>query len=100
MANFAAVGIQREREAKFRQRLERYHSPQVVDQILRSSQSKEAPALQAQRCQISVLFADISGLLYYSQFLKYRILLYQLFWQALLVINLFHVGLHKLKHQF
>jgi adenylate cyclase len=61
MANFAAVGIQREREAKFRQRLERYHSPQVVDQILKSSQSKEAPALQAQRCQISVLFADISG---------------------------------------
>jgi adenylate cyclase len=61
MANFAAVGIQREREAKFRQRLERYHSPQVVSQILRSSQSKEAPALQAQRCQISVLFADISG---------------------------------------
>jgi adenylate cyclase len=32
-----------------------------VDQILKSSQSKEAPALQAQRCQISVLFADISG---------------------------------------
>jgi adenylate cyclase len=61
MANFAAVGIQREREAKFRQRLERYHSPQVVDQILKSSQSKEAPALQAQRCEISVLFADISG---------------------------------------
>ncbi|WP_291272505.1 adenylate/guanylate cyclase domain-containing protein [Geothrix sp.] len=61
MANFAAVGIQREREAKFRQRLERYHSPAVVDQILKSSQNKEAPALQAQRCQISVLFADISG---------------------------------------
>ncbi len=61
MANFAAVGIQREREAKFRQRLERYHSPQVVNQILKSSQNKEAPALQAQRCEISVLFADISG---------------------------------------
>ena len=61
MANFAAVGIQRERETKFRQRLERYHSPQVVDQILKSSQNKEAPALQAQRCEISVLFADISG---------------------------------------
>jgi adenylate cyclase len=61
MANFAAVGIQREREARFRQRLERYHSPQVVNQILKSSQSKEAPALQAQRCEISVLFADISG---------------------------------------
>jgi adenylate cyclase len=61
MANFAAVGIAREREAKFRQRLERYHSPQIVDQILKSSQSAEAPALQAQRSQVSVLFADISG---------------------------------------
>jgi adenylate cyclase len=61
MANFAAVGIAREREAKFRQRLERYHSPQIVDQILRSSQSAEAPALQAQRSEVSVLFADISG---------------------------------------
>ena len=61
MANFAAVGIQREREARFRQRLERYHSPAVVDQILKSSQNKEAPGLQAKRCDITVLFADISG---------------------------------------
>lgn len=61
MANFAAVGIQREREARFRQRLERYHSPAVVDQILKNSQSKEAPGLQAKRCEITVLFADISG---------------------------------------
>ncbi len=61
MANFAAVGIAREREAKFRQRLERYHSPQIVDQILKSSQSAEAPVLQAQRSEVSVLFADISG---------------------------------------
>ncbi len=61
MANFAAVGIQREREVRFRQRLERYHSPQVVDQILKSSQNKEAPGLQAKRCDITVLFADISG---------------------------------------
>jgi len=61
MANFAAVGIAREREAKFRQRLERYHSPQIVSQILKSSQSAEAPLLQAQRSEVSVLFADISG---------------------------------------
>ncbi len=61
MATFAAVGIQREREARFRQRLERYHSPAVVNQILKSSQNKDGPMLQAQRCQISVLFADISG---------------------------------------
>lgn len=61
MANFAAVGIQREREARFRQRLERYHSPQVVGQILKAAQSLDAPLLQAQRCEITVLFADISG---------------------------------------
>lgn len=61
MANFAAVGIQREREARFRQRLERYHSPQVVSEILRAAENQDAPLLQAKRCEVSVLFADISG---------------------------------------
>ena len=61
MANFAAVGIQRERETRFRQRLERYHSPQVVSEILKATQNLDAPILQARRCEISVLFADISG---------------------------------------
>jgi adenylate cyclase len=61
MANFAAVGIQREREARFRQRLERYHSPQVVGEILKAAQNLDAPMLQAQRCEVSILFADISG---------------------------------------
>jgi adenylate cyclase len=61
MASFAAVGIQREREARFRQRLERYHSPQVVGEILRAAQNQDAPLLQARRCEITVMFADISG---------------------------------------
>lgn len=61
MANFAAVGIQRERETRFRQRLERYHSPQVVGEILKAAQNLDAPLLQAQRCEITILFADISG---------------------------------------
>jgi adenylate cyclase len=61
MANFVAMGVQREREARFRQRLERYHSPQVVSQILLASNTLDAPLLQAQRCEISILFADISG---------------------------------------
>ncbi len=47
---------------RFRQRLERYHSPQVVSEILRAAQNLDAPILQARRCEISVLFADISGL--------------------------------------
>jgi adenylate cyclase len=61
MANFAAVGIQRERETRFRQRLERYHSPQVVSEILKAAQNLDAPILQARRCEVSILFADISG---------------------------------------
>ncbi|MBK8792654.1 MAG: GAF domain-containing protein [Holophaga sp.] len=61
MGNFAAVGVQRERDSRFRQRLERYHSPQVVSEILKAAQNLDAPLLQAQRCEISVLFADISG---------------------------------------
>jgi adenylate cyclase len=61
MANFAAVGIQRERETRFRQRLERYHSPQVVGEILKAAQNMDAPILQAQRCKVTILFADISG---------------------------------------
>ncbi len=61
MANFAAVGIQHERETRFRLRLERYHSPQVVSEILKAAQNLDAPILQARRCEVSVLFADISG---------------------------------------
>lgn len=70
MANFAAVGIQRDREARFRQRLERYHSPQVVGEILKAAQNAEAPLLQAQRCEITVLFADISGFTHMSEGLE------------------------------
>lgn len=70
MANFAAVGIQRDREARFRQRLERYHSPQVVGEILKAAQNSDAPLFQAQRCEITVLFADISGFTHMSEGLE------------------------------
>lgn len=70
MATFAAVGIQREREARFRQRLERYHSPQVVGEILKATQAHDAPMLQAKRCEITVLFADISGFTRMSEALE------------------------------
>ncbi|MEO8216066.1 MAG: adenylate/guanylate cyclase domain-containing protein [Acidobacteriota bacterium] len=66
LANFAAVAIERaqlsdriEHERKIREKLERYHSPGVVDEIVRGA---AAPTEEAVRtADVSILFADISG---------------------------------------
>lgn len=70
MANFATVGIEQaqlndkiQQETSVRQRLERYHSPSIVDRILRdiSRKSKEEGHLLVQERDVTVLFADIVG---------------------------------------
>jgi adenylate cyclase len=48
------------RERTMRQRLARYNSPQVVEQIMRLSHGKEDEML-AEEHDVSVLFADITG---------------------------------------
>src|SRR5712692_4816681 len=65
LANFAAVAIERaqlteriEEERKIRDRMARYHSPAVVDEIVRGSVSAEA---EVRTADVSILFADISG---------------------------------------
>ena len=65
LANFAAVAIERaqlaekiEEERKIRSRMERYHSPAVVDEIVKGSISTEA---EVRSTDVSILFADISG---------------------------------------
>ena len=65
LANFAAVAIERaqlaekiEEERKIRARMERYHSPAVVDEIVKGSISTEA---EIRSTDVSILFADISG---------------------------------------
>src|SRR5437764_7870292 len=65
LANFAAVAIERaqltehvEAERKIRARMERYHSPAVVDEIVRGSITAEA---EVKSTDVSILFADISG---------------------------------------
>lgn len=65
LANFAAVAIERaqlaekiEEERKIRARMERYHSPAVVDEIVKGSISSEA---EVRSTDVSILFADISG---------------------------------------
>ena len=65
LANFAAVAIERaqlaekiEEERKIRARMERYHSPAVVDEIVKGSISTES---EVRSTDVSILFADISG---------------------------------------
>jgi adenylate cyclase len=67
LANFAAVAIERaqlaekiEEERKIRARMERYHSPAVVDEIVKGSISIENES-EVRSTDVSILFADISG---------------------------------------
>jgi adenylate cyclase len=66
LSNFAAVAIERaqltervEEERKIRARMERYHSPAVVDEIVRGSIAADEEQIRI--AEVSILFADISG---------------------------------------
>jgi adenylate cyclase len=68
LANFAAVAIERaqlsekiEEERKIRARMERYHSPAVVDEIVKGSLRSATDEREIKSAEVSVLFADISG---------------------------------------
>lgn len=70
MANFAAVGIEQaqlaekiQRESSVRERLERYHSPSIVNRILSNlaEGAGDGATLKAEEREVSVLFADIVG---------------------------------------
>ncbi len=70
MANFAAVGIEQaqlneqiQQETSIRERLARYHSPSIVERILRDINKSHATEfrLNAEVRDVSVLFADIVG---------------------------------------
>jgi adenylate cyclase len=67
LSNYAAVAIERARltarvleETRRRERLQRYHSPAVVEQILSADVEGDA-SLLAQERDVSVLFADLVG---------------------------------------
>ena len=66
LANFAAVAIERaqlaekiEQERKIRAKMERYHSPAVIDEIVKGVVSADDTDIRA--AEVSILFADISG---------------------------------------
>ncbi|HEX6088225.1 MAG TPA: adenylate/guanylate cyclase domain-containing protein [Thermoanaerobaculia bacterium] len=65
LANFAAVAIERaqlaekiEQERKIRSKMERYHSPAVIDAIVKGAGIDED---EIKTADVSILFADISG---------------------------------------
>jgi len=64
LANYSAVAIERARlnerirsERAMRDRLERYHSPQVIDAVLRAPEQESTVTLR----ETTILFADIVG---------------------------------------
>lgn len=66
LANFAAVAIERaqlsekiEQERKIRSKMERYHSPAVIDEIVKGVVSADESEIR--NAEVSILFADISG---------------------------------------
>ncbi|MGA7614045.1 MAG: adenylate/guanylate cyclase domain-containing protein [Thermoanaerobaculia bacterium] len=67
LANFAAVAIERaqlneriDHERKIRGKLERYHSPGVIEEIVRGA-ADAAASEEIKSAEVSVLFADICG---------------------------------------
>jgi adenylate cyclase len=66
LANFSAVAIERaqlsekiEQERKIRSKMERYHSPAVIDEIVKGVVSADEEEIRAM--EVSILFADVSG---------------------------------------
>ncbi len=71
LANFAAVAIERiryadraEHERSMRARLERYHSPSVIGEVLSRARSGR---LEPKQAEVTVLFADLVGFSTYSE---------------------------------
>ncbi|HUO84982.1 MAG TPA: adenylate/guanylate cyclase domain-containing protein, partial [Thermoanaerobaculia bacterium] len=68
LANFAAVAIERaqlaekiEHEKRIRGKLERYHSPAVIDEIVKNAGRVTAEESEIRNAEVSILFADICG---------------------------------------
>lgn len=75
LANFAAVAVERIRYAQkaeferlMRSRLERYHSPAVIEEVMRRDEAKNAGAgTSVRQAEVSVFFADLVGFTAFSE---------------------------------
>ncbi|MEZ6197513.1 MAG: adenylate/guanylate cyclase domain-containing protein [Planctomycetota bacterium] len=84
LAAFAAVAVEQRRlldEIRFEQdcrsKLSKYHAPQVVERIIANTMAKTGldgmkgleQGMMAEQCEVSILFADLSGFTAMSEFL-------------------------------
>ena len=74
VANYAAVAVERlrsaeavERERRHRARLERYHSPQVIETVLGEQAELARGMRRLQPAEATVLYADLCGFTSYAE---------------------------------
>lgn len=75
LANYAAVAVERlrnakrvEQERRLRSRLERYHSPAVIEEVLRGGASQEMEIARSLKLtDATVLFGDLAGFTAFSE---------------------------------
>jgi adenylate cyclase len=74
LANYCAVAIERnrnareaEKERRFRSRLERYHSPSVIEEVMQEGTAVGEHIRNLKPAEVSVLFADIVDFTAYSE---------------------------------
>ncbi len=74
LANYCAVAIERNRNARdaefqreVRNRLQRYHSPSVIEEVMQEGASPEGALQRLKRAEVTVMFADIVGFTAYSE---------------------------------
>lgn len=74
LANYCAVAIERNRNAReaehqrqIRSRLERYHSPAVIEELAQQGATAEGEVRRLKQAEVSVLFADLVGFTAYSE---------------------------------
>lgn len=60
LANLAAIAVERIREREVRRRLQRYHAPAMVEQVMREAGAPDETRPLA-HADVTVLFADIAG---------------------------------------
>ena len=74
LANYCAVAIERNRNARdaefqreVRNRLQRYHSPSVIEEVMQEGANPEGELQRLKRAEVTVMFADIVGFTAYSE---------------------------------
>ncbi len=74
LANYCAVAIERirngeqvERERVVRSRMERYHSPAVLEEVMRGDEAGESGVRRLRRTEVTVMFCDLVGFTAFSE---------------------------------